>query len=418
MTTSPGRPRLLLVAPPDSYRIAAYVEAAKSLDVDLEIASRGEYSLVNTIANGVHIDLDDEDETLNKITAIARNKPYHGVIAPDDYTVELGAKIAQALDLQHNPPLAAKISRRKDLARQTLAEHHVAVPQHRTINLNQPLAEQLNGFPFPCVIKPLALSASRGVIRCNNPDEFLHACQRVKNIIAHLADDEEKHTALLEEYIPGKEFAVEGFLNNGRFRPLVLFDKPDPLEGPYFEETYYITPSRLEAEQQIEIFNLVSEACHAYGLVTGPVHAEVRLNGNKAYIIEVAARTIGGECAQLLKFGTGYTLEQLVIAHSVGRDVEFKALEEAAGVLMIPTPKSGVLRRVEGILAAQKVPLVDSINIAVREGYELQTLPEGASYLGFIFARGPTPQAVETALRQAHGLLNIVVSPLWKLQAI
>ncbi len=412
------KPRLLLVAPPDSYRIAAYLKAAKSLDVELQIASRGEYSLVNEIAAGVHINLDDEQHALNKILDIAHQNPFQSILAPDDYTVELAAKIAQALDLPHNPPAAARFSRRKDLARERLRRYQVPTPHFRRIDLSIDLTPQIEGFPFPCVVKPVSLSGSRGVIRVNNFNEFIEACARIKKIVDVLSNEDEKKILLVEEYIPGIEVAVEGFLKDSEFIPLALFDKPDPLEGPFFEETYYITPSRLPLEQQQHIFQQVHAACQAYGLRTGPVHAELRLHDNQAWIIEVAARTIGGECAKLLKFGTGYSLEQLVVAHSMGLDINMQPMEDAAGVLMIPTPKSGILRRVEGVLAAQKIPLIESAIISVREGYELQTLPEGSSYLGFIFARGPSPQEVEAALRRAHSLLNIVVSPLWKLEAI
>jgi biotin carboxylase len=412
------RPRLLLVAPPDSYRIAAYLKAANSLNVELQIASRGEHSLVNEIAAGVHINLDDEQQALEKILRIARQKPYQSIIAPDDYTVELAAKIAQALGLPHNPPAAARFSRRKDLARERLHQHHIPTPQFRRIDLRKDLTPQMTGFPFPCVVKPVSLSGSRGVIRVNNDNEFIEACERIQNIVAMVANEEEKSLLLVEEYIPGIEVAVEGFLTESEFLPLALFDKPDPLEGPFFEETYYITPSRQPLELQQFIFQRVHAACQAYGLKTGPVHAELRLHDNQIWIIEVAARTIGGECAQLLKFGTGYSLEQLVIAHSLGLRLNIQPMEEAAGVLMIPTPKPGILRRVEGVLAAQKIPLIESVVISVREGYQLQTLPEGSSYLGFIFARGPSPQEVEAALRQAHSLLNIVVGPLWKLEAV
>ena len=417
MSTSTRRPRLLLVAPAESYRIAAYLKAAQSLNVELEIASRGEHSLVSEIASGVHINLDDPQQALQQILDIARNKPYQAVLAPDDYTVELAANIAQALGLQHNPPQAAQYSRRKDLAREVLHQHKVPTPEFRRIHLSHDWLTQMQHFPFPCVVKPVSLSASRGVIRVNNEAEFITACERIQKIIAHLNDDEERNTLLVEQYIPGVEVAVEGFLKNGELIPLALFDKPDPLEGPYFEETYYITPSRLPRKLQQYVFQQVHKACKAYGLCTGPIHAELRLHDNQAWIIEVAARTIGGECAQLLKFGTGYSLEQLVITHSLGLETDMQPTEDAAGVLMIPTPKSGVLRRVEGVLAAQKIPLIESVNISVREGYELITLPEGASYLGFIFARGPNPAAVEAALREAHRSLNIVVSPLWKLQA-
>ena len=203
-------------------------------------------------------------------------------------------------------------------------------------------------------------------------------------------------------------------LHHGELRVLALFDKPDPLEGPFFEETYYITPSRLDAGTQALIRQRVAQACAAYGLVTGPVHAELRLHDGEAWILEVAARTIGGQCARLLRFGTGHGLEEQVIAEALGQALTPNADNGAAGVLMIPIPRAGILRRVEGLLAAQRMPYIEDIEISVREAYELVPLPEGASYLGFIFARAPTPELAEQALREAHACLNIVVAPVWK----
>jgi biotin carboxylase len=372
---------------------------------------------VSEIARGIHVDLDDVQATLAKIMEVATQRPFDAVIASDDYTVETAAHIAQRLGLAHNSPSAARIARRKDLARQRLATRGVPVPIHRSIDLRHDLKAQCRGFPFPAVVKPVHLSGSRGVIRVDNREEFLNACQRIDRILGTQKNDEERYKVLLEAYIPGKEIAVEGFLRDGAFTPLAIFDKPDALEGPYFEETYYITPSRLPADTIAHANKRVAEACAAYGLRHGPVHAELRLWDGEAWILEVAARTIGGECAHLLNIGTGSSLEEMVIRNAVGDHQPFSDLSESAGVLMIPTPRAGVLRRVEGVLQAQRVPHVESLRISVREGHELQCLPEASGYLGFIFARGPSPDKVENALRQAHGLLKIVVSPLWKLQS-
>ena len=221
---------------------------------------------------------------------------------------------------------------------------------------------------------------------------------------------------MLEAYLPGSEVAVEGIFHDGEFHSLAIFDKPDPLEGPFFEETYYITPSRLDLAIQARVEQCTADACRALGFVTGPVHAELRIDDGQPWLLEVAARTIGGECARLLQLGTGHTLEQLVVSYAAGRPLPLESMLDSAGVLMIPTPKSGVLRRVEGVLTAQQVPHIQDVHINIREGNTVVALPEGASYLGFIFARGPDPQTVEQALRAAHAQLNIVIAPLWKIQ--
>jgi hypothetical protein len=202
-------------------------------------------------------------------------------------------------------------------------------------------------------------------------------------------------------------------LTGGVLTVLSLFDKPDPLDGPYFEETYYVTPSRLDPDLQARIRLQVERACQAYGLREGPIHAECRVNDAGVWIIEVAARSIGGLCARLLRFGTGYTLEELILAHALSESLPAQTEKGGAGVLMIPVPQAGILRRVEGVMAAKRVRDIEDVVIQVREGYELVPWPEGASYLGFIFARAVSPQQAEAALRSAHACLNIVVAPLW-----
>jgi len=406
--------RVLLVAPHDSYRIVPYLNAARRLGVDTLIASQGRYYPVGSAAEGLYVDLGRPEAALRSIIEAARRRPFAGVIGSDDATAELASRVAQALGVPSNPPEAVLLTRRKDLGRARLKQAGVPVPAHRRVDLAAPLAPQLDGLCFPCVVKPLAMSASRGVIRVDDVAELQDACRRIAAIVAQAPDPEERGQVLVETFIPGREVALEGMLEHGELRPLALFDKPDPLDGPYFEETYYVTPSRLHLSLQDRIVARVQQACAAYGLRHGPVHAELRVNEQDIWILEVAGRTIGGECARLLRFGTGATLEELVLAQAIGRPLAVDAGEGAAGVLMIPTHQAGVLRRVEGVLAAQKLPFIEEVVISVREGYELVPLPEGSSYLGFIFARAPTAAEAERALRAAHACLNVVVAPLWR----
>jgi biotin carboxylase len=224
-----------------------------------------------------------------------------------------------------------------------------------------------------------------------------------------------KRYLLVEAFIQGNEIAVEGMLYAGQLQLLTIFDKPDVLDGPYFEETYYITPTTLNESMQQLVCDVLQQACDAYGLSEGPIHAECRLYNNKVYIIEIAARTIGGLCARLLNVGTGYSLEEIVLSHAMGNNLQIKPQQQSAGVLMIPIPQAGILKRVEGLLAAQSVANIEEISIQIREGHELLPLPEGSSYLGFIFAFADTPKQVEQALRAAHAHLKFVVAPLWKL---
>ena len=410
-------PRVLLIAPPGSYRVHAYLEAARDLGIGMLVASEGEHSLVPGIEDGLRVDFGDPDAVIEQVVSAHRDRPVAGVVATDDGTVEIANRAAAALGLAHNAPSAARITRRKDLARAALAAAGLPVPAVWRVDLRRPLGSQLAGVEFPCVVKPLALSASRGVIRADDPPGLEAACRRagaiVRGAAVASAGTEERDTLLVESFVPGPEIALEGMLEGGKLSVLAIFDKPDPLDGPFFEETIYVTPSQLPRPVQALAAERVRAGCAAYGLTEGPVHAELRIHDGDAWIIEIAGRTIGGDCARLFTFGSGTSLEHLVLQRALGRapDVAFRDSGRAAGVLMIPTPGAGTLRRVEGVMAASRIPGICEVSVTVREGYELTPLPEGGTYLGFVFALGDDPAGVEESLRRVQETVRVIVAP-------
>ena len=379
----------------------------------LLVVSEGEYSVA--AEGGLRVDLGDPEKALESIRAAAvREGGFSAVVAPDDATVELAGWVASKLGLAGNPPGAARLSRRKDLARARLAAAGVRVPKFRVLDLRRRL--ELAGLTFPCVVKPIAMSASRGVIRVDDPGTLAAAIERVRAIAADARDEEERSLLLVESFVPGPEVAVEGMLFDGRLEVLAIFDKPDPLDGPYFEESIYVTPSRLGKAAEERITECVGRAAAAFGLVAGPVHAELRWHAGEAWLLEVAARTIGGECSRLLRFSAGHSLEEVVLAAAMGRRLPRGLASAASGVMMLPTPRAGTLRRVEGVLDALSVEGIDEVSISAGTGVELVPLPEGGAYLGYVFARGETPGGVEQALRTAAGRLRIVIAPMWRLE--
>ena len=403
---------ILLVTPPGSYRVHAYLEAARDLGVRMLVASEGEHALVPGSCGGLRVDLADSGSFIEQAVTVHRDRPIAAVVATDDATVEISNRIAAALGLAHNAPLAARITRRKDLARTALAAAGLPVPAVWRVDLRSPLVPQLVAVEFPCVVKPLAMSASRGVIRADDMPGLEAACRRTATIAA-AAGAEEHDVVLVEAFVPGPEIALEGMLAGGELSVLAIFDKPDPLNGPYFEETIYVTPSRLPQCAQALAAERVRQGCAAYGLTEGPIHAELRIHEGEAWIIEIAGRTIGGDCARLFTFGTGAGLEHLVLERALGRPLgpSLRDGGAAAGVLMIPTPEAGVLRRVEGVLEASRIPGVHEVSISVREGYALTPLPEGGAYPGFVFALGEDPASVEASLRRAQDAIRVVVAP-------
>ena len=263
------------------------------------------------------------------------------------------------------------------------------------------------------MVKPLSLAGSRGVIRADDQEQLAAALREVGAILGGIEfepDDPASSQVLVEEYIPGAEFALEGLLVDGKLTVLALFDKPDPLEGPYFEETIYVTPSRLAAAEQAAIAAATEKAALAIGLREGPVHAEARLNDRGPYVIEVAARSIGGLCSDALRFASDVSLETLILRQASRLDLGSLEREpRPAGVMMIPIPRGGILRAVHGRDEAKAVPGVDEVTISIPFGQEVVPLPRGDRYLGFIHARAETPAAVEAALREAHRQLEFVI---------
>lgn len=407
--------RLLLISHHNSYRIAPYIKAAKSIGLEVTIASQGKHSLVTEVAHGMHVDFDDADSVLDEILKENDKKPFAGILGSDDQTVELAASAAKALNLPHNPTSAAQCSRRKDLARARLSLAGCPVPVHCLLDITKPIEKQLADLPWPCVLKPLNMSASRGVIRADNNAEFITACERLRPILTETDDNFAQTHVLIEEYIPGIEIAYEGYLQNGRLETITIFDKPDPLTGPYFEETIYVTPSSLNAELQQTIKEVIRKACESYGLATGAIHAECRIDENsKIWILEIASRTIGGDCARMLD-NENFNIEELAIMLAIGQSVKISMPKQARGVMMIPIKKKGLLRRVEGLLDANKVAHIDKVDIIISEGHELVPLPEGNQYLGYIFASADTAERATAAIREAYAKLDFITAPVFKI---
>ena len=404
--------RVLLIAPYGSYRTAAYVKIAKQLGFDCIVGSTG-YHAVSHVPGStiINLDLGSVDLDLERLQKQHDRTAFHGVIATDDSVVEIAAELAKRLHLPGNSVEAVRRTCRKDLLKNAFLNSTVLSPSGFEVRLDRPFETQISFSTYPCVAKPLTLSASRGVIRADNPGELKAALARIWRLIQKEGEDKYP-IALVERFIPGKEIAVEGLLLNGVLSILAIFDKPIPLNGPYFEETIYVTPSALSDAEQQEVKRVLSRACECLELRQGPVHAECRLNEQGIWIIDIASRSIGGQCGQLIKAGTGVTLEEMIVRNSVGENTPNEIIEKAVGVMMIPVLKDGILRVVRGLDGARSVAGVESIQITIPLGQRVKPLPEGRHYLGFIFARSSQPETAEASLRRAYEELEIVIDPL------
>jgi hypothetical protein len=388
--------RLLLIGAKTGYQTRAFADAALRLKFDLTLATDRCHKLENPWGDeAVALEFRDAQEAARKLAEEGR---FDGVVALGDGPAYLAAVAAQHLGIPYNSPQSVANCSNKFLARKCFYDAGLRTPNFRRV----PLADPPTDTQYPCVLKPLSQSASRGVIRANNADAFQAAFRRIEAIVRPERDE----FLLVEDFIPGREFALEGILTHGVFRVLAIFDKPDPLDGPFFEETIYVAPSRMPKHVQDEFRHATQQAIQALGLTHGPIHAEMRFNERGVWMLEVAARPIGGLCAKVLP-----GLEDLILRHAAGEDTSTFALAtDPAGVMMIPIPQSGIYANVTGEAQARAVPLIEDVIVTAKIGQHLLPLPEGNSYLGFIFARGGNPSRVESALRQSHAKLSFEIN--------
>jgi biotin carboxylase len=415
-------PRLLIFTAKLGYQTRSFDEAARKLGVDLVFVTDRCHQLDDPWGDrAIPVHFESPDAAAYAVLEAVRGQDIDGILALGDRPAVAAAYVARGLGILYNHPAAVEACRSKLRMREVFREAGLRVPWFRAVSLNPAPEPSLLGVSYPCVLKPLSLSASQGVVRANSREEFISAATRVRRLLEspeiRATREPNLEQILVEGYIPGREVAVEGLLTDGRLRILAIFDKPDPLEGPYFEETIYVTPSRLTATQQREIERCAVDAVRALGLSQGPVHAEFRINDDGVWPLEVAPRPIGGLCARALRFAPDTAsqtigLEELLLRHALGLPGSDWPREQAAsGVMMIPVPKGGILQKIEGAEAARNVPGITALEITARLHDYIAAWPEGSSYLGFLFATGSTAEEVEQAIREAHANLHFELMP-------
>ena len=410
--------RILLLATTTGYQIRSFGEAAEKLGVRILFATDRCDRLADPWWDqAIPIRFHEEERSVAAIVRAMNGSAVDGVVSVGDRPTIIAARTSAALGLEGNPPDAACASRNKLACRMALRRAGLPVPWFQPVPATRDPHTLAADVPYPCVVKPLALSGSRGVMRADTPAEFVAAFERLRTLLrapdVRIDRDSAHDVILIESFIPGREYAIEGLLDRGVLRTLAIFDKPDPLDGPFFEETIYITPSALAAPQQAAVSAAVGTAAQALGLRHGPVHAEVRVNEEGIFVLEVAPRPIGGLCSKALRFTTAAgeaSLEEVLLRHALGEDVSgYEREARASGVMMIPIPKRGIYKGVDGVDTAREVRGIDDIRITAKPDQQLVPLPEGKSYLGFIFARAATSGDVDAALREAHARLRFRV---------
>ncbi|MGI8743108.1 MAG: ATP-grasp domain-containing protein [Bryobacteraceae bacterium] len=405
MQSSRGK-RVLIVASTTGYQTRMFLDAAATLGYEAVLATDRCHALDDPWGDRA-LPLRFEDPR-SCADVLAGEAAVDGIVALGDRPAYIAALIAERLTLPFHSVESVSNCRDKYLSRSKFQNAGLLAPRFFRIPLDREPQQSARESPYPCVLKPLGLSASRGVIRANDPAEFSNAVQRIHTLLnaseIRRLGDEQNRFIQVETFIPGREFALEGIVTRGKLHVIALFDKPDPLDGPFFEETMYVTPSRTATSTQDAIRHTTASAVGALGLTDGPIHAEMRVNHQGVWMLEIAARPIGGLCAKVLP-----DLPKNILQHAVGEMPAIGPARQAAGVMMIPIPRAGVFQNVTGVDAAKQLPGIEDVIVTAKPGEKLVPLPEGNSYLGFIFARGDHPGEVEAALRASHAELSFEI---------
>jgi biotin carboxylase len=413
--------RVLLLATTTGYQTRMFAAAAERHGVELVYATDRCDQLEDPWGDrAIPVRFHEEWKSVDALLKALEPRPVDGILAVGDRPTVMAAQVARLLNLPSHPPEAAVAARDKRLAREKFKNAGLLVPTSFAVPMSVDPMSVLPRVAFPAVLKPTVLSGSRGVIRADDPASFAAAFDRIRRLLSSdevkEMRDPESDVIQIEQYIPGSEYAFEGLLYRGQLRTIAIFDKPDPLEGPFFEETIYVTPSQANPGIQEQIALVIKRAVQTLGLYHGPIHAECRVNSKGVYVLEVAARPIGGLCARTLHFerlGQTVGFEDILLMHAADLPtMEWRREHLASAVMMIPIPRSGTFRRVDGVDAAGHVPYIDEIQITAKPDQQLQALPEGASYLGFIFARAATTRDAEGAVREAHARLRFTIDPV------
>lgn len=400
--------RALILLPTTSYRAPELLFAAEKIGISVTIGAEETNVLTGVNPGGyLAVSFSDSGAALSAVREFHSMNPFDAVVGVDDATALVAAQLAEALHLPGNSPSAVATTLNKRKLRDALAGRLPLAPKHSAYAYIEDPEKIAPRLAYPVVLKPTTLSGSQGVVRADSPGEFIAMWRRVWQIIRSTGACPE---LLVEEYVSGGEVAVEGLVDNGKLHILTVFDKPDPLEGPYFEESIYVRPTNLTPEVVRRIDECLSSALSMINFRHGPVHAEFRISSSGPVLIEIGPRPIGGRCSRSMHFANGATLEEVVLRHALGQDsLPNEEAIGSSGVMMIPKTESGILLEFSGVREAEKIAGIEEIIITASKGMRMEPLPEGAGYLGFIFARASSRESVVAALRSANEKIEWVV---------
>ena len=390
--------KLLLVIPENSYKSNDFVTAAEKLDLDFLVITdsqqvSGQFS-DTVIIHSFNKELEnDVREKLKDVTHI---------LPVDHSALKFSAYLVDLLNVKGNNTKSINNAMNKLESRNIFNSISEIKIQNAIVKTIEDIELFLNE-NGTSVLKPIYGTASKSVIK-------IHSIKENKTAVEKLIQDCSDQDLIIEEFVDGSEYALEGNLINSELNKIIIFDKPINYKEPYFEESIYIAPTEIPDETQKEVVNLIGKACKELGLENGPVHVEFKIHKNEIFIIEINPRMIGGLCSRCLSFGLFKTSLEEIALHAFLND-ELKSIEllsNFVGVLMIPTQASGKFISINKS-ELENINNVSGVEITVSENSDLLEPPFGDKYLGFVFSQGESKEKVMESLTLAMNLANPII---------
>ena len=390
--------KLLLVIPENSYKSNDFVTSAEKLDLDFLVITDsqqvfGQFS-DTVIIHGFDEELEnDVKEKLQDVTHI---------LPVDHSALKFSAYLVDLLKAKGNNTKSINTAMNKFESRNIFNSISEIKIQNAIVNKIEDIEIFINE-NGTSVLKPIYGTASKSVIK-------VESFQENKAEVEKLMQDCSDQDLIIEEFVDGSEYALEGNLINSELNKIVIFDKPINYKEPYFEESIYIAPTEIPDKTQKEIVNLIGKACKKLGLENGPVHVEFKIHNKEIFIIEINPRMIGGLCSRCLSFGLFKTsLEEIALHAFLNNELKsIDLLSNFVGVLMIPTPISGKFISINKN-ELESIPNVSGVEITVSENSNLLEPPFGDKYLGFVFSQGDSKEKVMESLTLALDLANPII---------
>ena len=390
--------KLLLVIPENSYKSNDFVTSAEKLDLDFLVITdsqqvSGQFSDTVIIHS---FDEELENDVKEKLQDVTH------ILPVDHSALKFSAYLVDLLKAKGNNTKSINTAMNKFESRKIFNSISEIKIQNAIVKKIEDIEIFINE-NGTSVLKPIYGTASKSVIK-------VESFQENKAEVEKLMQDCSDQDLIIEEFVDGSEYALEGNLINSELNKIVIFDKPINYKEPYFEESIYIAPTEIPDKTQKEIVNLIGKACKKLGLENGPVHVEFKIHNKEIFIIEINPRMIGGLCSRCLSFGLFKTsLEEIALHAFLNNELKsIDLLSNFVGVLMIPTPISGKFISINKN-ELESIPNVSGVEITVSENSNLLEPPFGDKYLGFVFSQGDSKEKVMESLTLALDLANPII---------